>query len=112
MSPRSYSGRCRCYGVDTSLASQLQGLWNIVHAEKIRRFEIGIFGCFRLHVKQNMLTALSLMEPPTPSLMSRTLSRHSVRAIFNPRAESFSCFSMWRGLHHCQPITTWVGPGL
>src|SRR5713101_10137256 len=86
MLPRSYSGGCRCSGVDNSPAWQPQGLWNIVHAGKIRRFEIGIFGCFRLHVKQNMLTALRRMAAPTPSLMSRTLSRHSVRAIFNPRA--------------------------
>src|SRR5260370_41733693 len=112
MLPRSYSGGCRCSGVDISPAWQPRGLWNIVHAEKIRRFEIGIFECFRLLVRQNMLTALRRLAAPTPSLMSRTLSRHSVRAIFNPRAESSSCFSMWRGPRHYQLITTWVGLGL
>src|SRR5258707_2139034 len=112
MLPRSYSGGCRCSGVDISPAWQPQGLWNIVHAEKIRRFEIGIFECFRLLVRQNMLTALRRLAAPTPSLMSRTLSRHSVRAIFNPRAEGSSCFLMSRGLRHCHLITTSDGPGL
>src|SRR5260370_18849794 len=112
MLPRSYSGGCRCSGVDISPAWQPQGLWNIVHAEKIRRFEIGIFECFRLLVKQNMLTARRRLAAPTPSLMSKTLSRHSVRAIFNPRAEGSSCFSMSRALRHCQPITIWGGLGL
>src|SRR5258707_1306489 len=109
MSPRSYSGRCRWCGVDISPAWQLQDLWNIVHVEKISRFEIAIFECFRLHVKQNMLTALRRMAAPMPSLMSRTLSRRSARAIFNRRAEGSSCSLMLRGLRHCQLITTWDG---
>src|SRR5712672_3493047 len=112
MLPRSYSGGRRCSGVDISPAWQPRGLWNIVHAEKIRRFEIGIFECFRLLVKQNMLTALRRLAAPTPNLMSRTLSRHSVRAIFNPRAEGSSCLSMSRALRHCQPNTILDGPGL
>src|SRR5882672_7419734 len=78
--------------VAAELFGQMPVLWGryftsvatsgLVEYRAIRRFEIEIFGCFRLHVKQNMLTALSLMETPTPSLMSRTLSRHSVRVIF------------------------------
>src|SRR5215831_9082648 len=111
MLPRSYSGRCRCCGVDTSQARQPQGLWNIVRVEKIRRFEIGIFECFRLLVKQNMSTALRRKVAPTPSLMSRTSSRHSVQVIFNLRAEGSSCFLMSRGLRHCRLITTWDGLG-
>src|SRR5215831_5547347 len=110
MLPRSYSGRCRCCGVDTSQARQPQGLWNIVRVEKIRRFEIGIFECFRLLVKQNMSTALRRKVAPTPSLMSRTSSRHSVQVIFNLRAEG-SSFLMSRGLRHCRLITTWDGLG-
>jgi hypothetical protein len=34
------------------------------------RFEIGIFECFRLLVRQEILTALRRMAAPTPSLMS------------------------------------------
>ena len=112
MLPRSYSGGCRCSGVDNSPAWQPQGLWNIVHAEKIRRFEIGIFECFRLLVRQNMLTALRRMAALTLSLMLRTSSRHSVQAIFNPWAEGSLCFLMSRELRHCQLITTSDGPGL
>src|SRR4029077_5936969 len=102
--PLSYSGRCRSCGVDISQAPQPQGLWNIVHAEKIRLFEIAIFACLRSHGKQSMLTVLRRKPAPTPSLTSRTSSRHSVQLIFNPRVEGSSCSLMLRGLRHCQLI--------
>jgi hypothetical protein len=65
-------GRCPSCGVDILPAPQPPGLWNIVHAEKASRFEIAIFECFRLRVKQNMLTVLRHKPAPAPSLTSRT----------------------------------------
>src|SRR5215831_19094210 len=111
MLPRNCLARCRSCGVDILPAWQPPGSWNIVHAEKIRRFAIATFEYFRLHAKQSTLTVLRLKAAPTLSLMSRTSSRHSEQAIFNLRAEGSSCSLMLRGLRHCQLITTWDGLG-
>src|SRR5215471_13781460 len=111
MLPRSCSGRCQSCGVDILPAWQRQGLSNIVHTEKIRHFEVGIFECFRLLVRRSMLTALRRKAASTPSLMSRTSSRLLVQAIFSPRAEGSLCSLMLRGLRHCRPITTSDGLG-